>query len=82
MGFDSGISHIVSHRSKNWTKEDLLLQLVEDGNEPTTIIITLDKRSNKHLSLIFKIHWHQDLFKHTTTIYLKHTSTIIVLEKN
>jgi hypothetical protein len=49
MGFDSGTSHIVSHRSTNWAKEDLLL------HEPTTIIITLDKRSNKHLSVIFKV---------------------------
>jgi hypothetical protein len=39
MGFDSGTSHIVSHCSTNWAKEDLLLQLVEDGSEPTTIII-------------------------------------------
>jgi hypothetical protein len=52
MGFDSGTSHIVTYRSTNWAKDDTLLQLVEDGSEPTTIIITLDKRSNKHLSLI------------------------------
>ena len=33
-----------------WAKEDLLLQLVEDGNEPTTIIITLVKdQTNTYL---------------------------------
>jgi hypothetical protein len=49
MGFDSGTSYIVTYRSTNWAKDDTLLQLVEDGSEPTTIIIILDKRSNKQL---------------------------------